>query len=54
MRGCMRAAHVTIAALLAGVMPAFGNDVGTDPAHNYAWGENVGWGNAGPTNHDYA
>ncbi len=24
----------------------------TDPAHKYAWGENVGWANAGPTNHE--
>jgi hypothetical protein len=27
-------------------------DTGTDPAHKYAWGENVGWANAGPTNHE--
>ena len=24
----------------------------TDPAHRYVWGENVGWANAGPTNHE--
>lgn len=27
-------------------------DTGTDPAHKHAWGENVGWVNAGPTNHE--
>lgn len=27
-------------------------NTGTDPAHKYAWGENVGWANAGPTNRE--
>ena len=27
-----------------------GADTGTDPTNRYAWGENVGWVNAGPTN----
>jgi len=39
-------------ALLAGTLAAWADDTGTDPAHTYAWGENVGWGNAGPTNHE--
>lgn len=26
-------------------------DTGTDPAHKYAWGENVGWANAHSVNH---
>lgn len=29
---------------------ACAGDTGTDPAHLYAWGENAGWLNAGPTN----
>ncbi|MCF7837659.1 MAG: hypothetical protein K9N49_03430 [Candidatus Marinimicrobia bacterium] len=29
---------------------AFADNTGTDPAHKYAWGENVGWANAAPTN----
>jgi hypothetical protein len=36
-------------ALLAGTL-ARASDTQTDPAHKYAWGENVGWANAGPTN----
>ncbi len=30
-------------ALLAGTLAARAADAGTDPAHTYAWGENVGW-----------
>ena len=37
-------------ALLAGTLAAVAANTGTDPAHKYAWGENVGWANAAPTN----
>jgi hypothetical protein len=40
------------ALLLAGTLAAWADNTGTDPAHKYAWGENVGWANAGPTNHE--
>jgi len=47
----MRVTRWTAIALLAVTLAAVaGNDTGTDPAHKYAWGENVGWANAGPTN----
>lgn len=36
--------------LLAGTLTVMAGDTGTDPAHKYAWGENIGWVNAGPTN----
>lgn len=38
--------------LLAGTAAAMAGNTGTDPAHKYAWGENVGWANAAPTNHE--
>ena len=40
------------AALLAVTLVARADNTGTDPAHKYAWGENVGWANTGPTNHE--
>lgn len=50
MTACMRAELLTLAVLIASV--AVAADTGTDPAHKQAWGENVGWANAGPTNHE--
>jgi len=40
------------AVLLAGTLAARAGDTGTDPAHKYAWGENIGWANAGPAGHE--
>lgn len=39
-----------VAAFFAAAMAARGGDTGVDPAEKHAWGENVGWVNAGPTN----
>lgn len=39
-----------VAVLLAGTLAARAGNIGTDPSHKYAWSENVGWANAGPTN----
>ncbi len=50
MMACVTARFLTMTVLSASV--AMGADMGTDPAHKYAWGENVGWANAGPTNHE--
>ncbi len=47
----MRVMRLVTVILLAGTMAARAADTGTDPAHKYAWGENVGWANAGPTMH---
>jgi len=41
-----------IAVLLAGTLAARAENTGTDPANKYAWGENVGWANAGPINYE--
>jgi hypothetical protein len=38
--------------LLALTATARGGNTGTDPAQKCAWGENVGWANAGPTNYE--
>lgn len=38
-----------VAALLSCASAVRAGDTGIDPAHKYAWGENVGWANAGPT-----
>jgi len=46
----MRISAGVIAVLLAGTLAARAGNTGTDPAHKYAWGENVGWADAGPTN----
>lgn len=46
----MRLMKCVFAVLLAGTLAARADNTGTDPAHRYAWGENVGWANAGPTN----
>ena len=40
------------AALLAGTLAVWADNTGTDPGHKCAWGENVGWANAGPTNYE--
>ncbi len=42
-----------ILAILAFLMltAARAGDTGIDPENKYAWGENVGWANAGPTNY---
>ena len=42
------------ALLLAGLLAARAGNTGTDPAHKYAWGENVGWVNFGATQCDAA
>jgi len=46
----MRISLCAIALLLAGPPTAFAGNTETDPAQKYAWAENVGWVNAGPTN----
>ena len=43
-------AGALILAVLA--LAARAGDTGTDPAHKHAWGENVGWANAAPTNNE--
>jgi len=48
----MRAIRWMTVALLAGTLAARAADMGTDPAHKYAWGENVGWANAQSADHD--
>ncbi len=47
----MRMMRWIVVVLLAGTMAAMADNTGIDPAHKYAWGENVGWANAAPTNH---
>lgn len=46
MRGC----RWMVIALQAGMLGALADNSGTDPEHKYAWGGNVGWVNAAPTN----
>lgn len=46
----MTVMQYVFAVLLAGTMVTRANDTGIDPAQTYAWGENVGWANASPTN----
>lgn len=41
-------------ALLAGALATAADNTKTDPSHKFAWGENIGWVNAGPTNHEVA
>ena len=48
----MRMMRYAAVALLAGTLAARAGNTGTDPAHKYAWGENVGWANAQSANHD--
>ena len=48
----MRVIRWTSVALLAGRLAPPADNTGTDPAYKCAWGENVGWANAGPTNDD--
>jgi hypothetical protein len=43
------ATFLTVTGLTLSV--AVAGDTATDPAHKHAWGENVGWVNAAPTNH---
>ncbi|HBA84366.1 MAG TPA: hypothetical protein DCZ95_09765 [Verrucomicrobia bacterium] len=49
----MRVIRYAIAALLAGTLAARAGDTGTDPAHKYAWDENVGWLKFKGTSPDY-
>lgn len=43
---------IAIAAVFAACcFGASANSTGIDPAQKHAWGENIGWLNAGPTNH---
>lgn len=46
----MRTMRWTAVAWLAGTLAGLADNTGTDPANKYAWGENVGWVNAAPTN----
>ncbi len=48
----MRVIRWMTIALLAMPLVAVADNTGTDPAHKYAWGENVGWANAGPANYE--
>ena len=48
----MRVIRWAAVALLAGSLVAVADNTGTDPAHKYAWGENVGWANAQSADHD--
>ena len=48
----MRVWRWTGGLLLVLIGTVLGGNTGTDPAHKYAWGENVGWANAGPTNYE--
>ncbi len=48
----MRVTQWVAVSLLAGVLAVRAESTGTDPTHKYGWGENVGWANAGPTNHE--
>ena len=48
----MRVLIWTCGVLLVLIGTVLGGSTGTDPAKKYAWGENVGWANAGPTNHE--
>jgi len=48
----MRMRHWVIALLLAGALIVRAENTGTDSTNKHAYGENVGWANAGPTNHD--
>ncbi len=48
----MRVIRWMSVALLAGTLAARADNTGTDPAHKYAWGENVGWGNAQSADND--
>lgn len=48
----MRMTICLMVALLAGALAAVAADTGIDPAHKYAWGENVGWLSAQSSNHD--
>lgn len=46
----MRMIHWVIALLFVGIPTVRADNTGTDSSNKYAWGENVGWANAGPTN----
>ncbi len=48
----MRLIRWATVALLAGTLASRAGDTGTDPAHKYAWGENVGWASARSADHD--
>lgn len=46
----MRVIQWITVALSAVTLAAVADNRGIDPAHTYAWNENVGWANVGPTN----
>lgn len=48
----MRKITGAVVALLAGRLVAWADQTGTDPAQKHAWGENIGWVDAGPGNHE--
>lgn len=48
----MRVMCCAIAVLLATGSEMRAGNTGTDPAQKYAWGENIGWVNAAPTNQE--
>jgi len=43
---------LSVFVLLAALLTVRAENTGTDPTNRYAWGENVGWANAGSTNHE--
>lgn len=49
MRVAVRAGMVLLSVLATA---ARAGDIGTDTANKYAWGENVGWANAAPSNNE--
>ena len=49
----MRMIYRIVSALVLAGMPAtLADNIGTDPANKNAWGENIGWANAGSMNHE--
>jgi hypothetical protein len=44
--------RIVSALVLTGMPTAQAGNIGTDPAKKNAWGENIGWANAGPMNHE--
>ena len=47
-----RTEWILIVLMLAVTVTGRADDTGIDPTKKYAWGENVGWANAAPTNND--
>jgi hypothetical protein len=46
----MQVIRWTVPALLAGTLAVLADNTGIKPAYKYAWGENIGWANAGTSN----